>query len=115
VLRRCLTRDGYKVLIAEDGPRALALAHNETNTIDLLITDVVMPGMSGIELARQLLATRPALGVLFISGFTFEELVPATSLGAGTAYLPKPFETKVLSGKVRELLAATAKTPAGSL
>ncbi len=109
VLRRSLTREGYTVLVAEDGARALALARSHTANIDLLITDVVMPGLTGLELARQLLLERPTLGVLFISGFTFEESVPATDLAQGTAYLPKPFDTKVLLAKVHELLAICAE------
>ena len=75
----------------------------------MLITDVVMPGLTGVELARQLLLERPGLAVLFISGFTFEESVPVTDLQVRTAYLPKPFDTKVLAAKVHELLAAPAK------
>jgi signal transduction histidine kinase/ActR/RegA family two-component response regulator len=107
VIRRSLAREGYRVLVAEDGPRALLLASSHAAHIDLLITDVVMPGISGLELARQLQLQRPGLGVLFISGFTFEESVPEADQRASTAYLPKPFDTKVLAFKVRELLAAS--------
>ena len=110
VIRRSLTREGYRVLVAEDGARALALAKSHGAGIDLLITDVVMPGLTGLELARQLLLERPNLAVLFISGFTFEESVPETDLKARKAYLPKPFDTKVLTAKVHELLMASAKT-----
>jgi len=109
VIRRSLLREGYRVLVAEDGARALALAESHGPGIDLLITDVVMPGLTGLELAQRLQRERPGLGVLFISGFTFEESVPAADLQAGTAYLPKPFDTKVLAAKVRELLSACAK------
>jgi len=66
-----------------------------------------MPGLTGLELARQLVLERPGLSVLFISGFTFEEAVPAADLAQGTAYLPKPFDTKQLLAKVDELLAAS--------
>lgn len=105
VLRRALSRAGYQVLVAENGQRALALfgAHAD---IDLLITDVMMPDMSGIELSRQLRLARPGLRVLFISGFTFEETVPSNDLQPGTAFLPKPFETSALTEKVTALLAA---------
>jgi len=115
VIRRSLTRAGYRVLVAEDGARALALARSHAADIDLLITDVVMPGLTGLELARQLLLARPKLGVLFISGFTFEEAVPPTDLARGTAYLPKPFDTKVLLAKVHELLAASPQDDAPPL
>ena len=67
-----------------------------------------MPGMSGLDLARQMLRERPSLSVLFISGFTFEEAVPPANLTQGTAYLPKPFETKALLAHVRELLNAAS-------
>jgi two-component system, cell cycle sensor histidine kinase and response regulator CckA len=109
VIRRSLLREGYDVLVAEDAERALALARAHAAPIQMLITDVVMPGMSGLDLARQLLQERPSLSVLFISGFTFEEAVPPADLAQNTGYLPKPFDTKVLLGHVRELLAtATA-------
>jgi CheY-like chemotaxis protein len=107
VIRRCLVRQGYNVLVAEDGQRALALAKS-SGDIDLLITDVVMPGITGLELGRLLLLERPELRVLFISGFTFEEAVPATDLTRGMAYLPKPFETTTLTAKVQELLATSS-------
>ena len=106
VIRRSLLREGYDVLVAEDATRALAVARAHAAPIHVLVTDVVMPGMSGLDLARQLLRERPSLSVLFISGFTFEEAVPPADLAQGTAYLPKPFETKVLLGHVRELLNA---------
>lgn len=106
VIRRCLTREGYNVLVAEDGERALELAAKHPEVIHLLLTDVVMPGLTGLELAAKLQAARPTLAVLFISGFTFDEAVPAPDLTRGTAYLPKPFDTKSLTGKVKELLFA---------
>jgi DNA-binding response OmpR family regulator len=107
VIRRSLLREGYEVLVAEDGPRALALSRAHPTHIDLLITDVVMPGLTGPELARELSSERQGLSVLFISGFTFEEVVPLTDLANGFAYLPKPFDTKVLLAKLDELLAAS--------
>jgi signal transduction histidine kinase/CheY-like chemotaxis protein len=106
VIRRCLVRNGYTVLEAEDAHRALMVAR-AGGAIDLLITDVVMPGMTGLELGRVLLRERPELRVLYISGFTFEEAVPVTDLANGMAYLAKPFETAALTSKVQELLAAS--------
>ena len=112
VIRRSLMREGYEVLVAEDGQRALELSRAHPQPIDLLITDVVMPGLTGLELARELLVERPGLRVLFISGFTFEEAVPSTDLAQGSAYLPKPFDTKVLLAKVDELLATAPRSHA---
>jgi signal transduction histidine kinase/ActR/RegA family two-component response regulator len=110
VIRRSLLREGYKVLVAEDGQRALALSRSHPTNIDLLITDVVMPGLSGLELARELSSERSGLSVLFISGFTFEEAVPPADLASGTAYLAKPFDTKVLLAKIDELLGANPRS-----
>ena len=110
VIRRSLLREGYEVLVAEDGPRALALSRAHPTHIDLLITDVVMPGLTGLELARELSSERQELSVLFISGFTFEEAVPLTNLANGSAYLPKPFDTKVLLAKIDELLRANLRS-----
>ncbi|MDF3064462.1 MAG: Blue-light-activated protein [Polyangiaceae bacterium] len=106
VMRRALARDGHHVLVAEDGARALKVAAGHPTAIDLLLTDVVMPGISGLELARKLTLERPGLAVLYVSGFTFQEAVPPTDLAQGVAYLPKPFDTGVLTAKVRELLTA---------
>jgi CheY-like chemotaxis protein len=104
VIRRCLMREGYSVLVAEDGKHALHLADNHPGSIHLLLTDVVMPGLSGLELAQKLQRTRPGLAVLFISGYTFDEAVPPADPARVMAYLPKPFDTKTLIAKVHELL-----------
>lgn len=104
VIRRSLTAQGLTVLVAEDGERALAIADTHPAGIDLLITDVVMPALSGPELARRLRERRPDLGVLFISGYTFEQSLPVSDGTNATAYLSKPFDTKVLGEKVRALL-----------
>jgi signal transduction histidine kinase/CheY-like chemotaxis protein len=107
VIRRSLMREGFQVLMAEDGERALELAKNHAGAIGLLITDVVMPGMSGPELARRLRAARPQLGVLLISGYTFEASLPTSDGANSTAYLSKPFDIKTLSSKVHALLQAS--------
>lgn len=107
VIRRCLLREGYTVLVAEDGEQARRLALEHAGPIHLLVTDVVMPGLNGLELAEQVAAARPEMAVLFISGFTFEAAVPAPDAPFTAAYLPKPFDTKALAAKVRELLFAS--------
>jgi CheY-like chemotaxis protein len=104
VIRRCLMREGYSVLVAEDGKQALKLADNNPGSIHLLLTDVVMPGLSGVELAQKLQRLRPGLAVLFISGYTFDAAVPPADSARIMAYLPKPFDTKTLIAKVHELL-----------
>jgi DNA-binding response OmpR family regulator len=105
VIRRCLVRLGHTVLLAEDGDRALRVAAAHPHAIDLLITDVVMPNLGGAEMARQLTRQRPELRVLFISGYSWGESLPASDLEAGVGYLQKPFDTRALEARVGELLA----------
>jgi signal transduction histidine kinase/ActR/RegA family two-component response regulator len=112
VIRRALVREGYSVICAEDGPSAQKLSSGHSGAIDLLVTDVVMPGQSGLSLARELRAQRPGLAVLFISGFTFEESVPANDANERLAYLPKPFDTQQLTDRVQELLSGTRRSDA---
>ena len=105
VIRRSLSRLGHTVLLAEDRARALQVASSHPQVIDLLITDVVMPNLSGAELARRLSAERPELAVLFISGYSWGESLPSSDSGGGIAYLQKPFDTHALEHCVAELLA----------
>src|SRR5206468_3437877 len=108
VTRQLLERNGYTVLEAPDGPAALALVDGGGGDphVDLLLTDVIMPGMSGRELANQLKARRPELHVLFMSGYTDDAVVRHGMLEPGLAYLEKPFRPANLLKKVREVLAA---------
>ena len=85
------------MLEAAQGKDALSLAEGHLEQIDLLLTDLVMPGMDGTELARRLKAARPELKVLYTSGYTEEP--------PGEAYLQKPFTMRDLAAKVRDLLA----------
>jgi two-component system, cell cycle sensor histidine kinase and response regulator CckA len=104
IAARTLTADGYRVLTAKDGPDALEVAAREAGTIHLLLTDVVMPGMTGRELAERVAATRPDARVLFMSGYTEDPAVRRIMTGDGHAYLQKPFEPDVLGRKVRAVL-----------
>jgi len=99
-----LSQKGYRLLEASNGAEALALAANYAEPIDLLLTDVVMPGMTGRELAGRLLETRPTVKVLFTSGYTAEAISHQEVLDAGAAYLPKPFTASQLALKIREIL-----------
>src|SRR5213083_453669 len=104
IARQALERQGYTVLAAPSGADALALAAQHGATIHLLLTDVVMPGMSGRDLADRLTAQRPGIRVLYISGYTDNAIVRHGMLEPGLAYLQKPFRPDALVRKVREVL-----------
>jgi two-component system cell cycle sensor histidine kinase/response regulator CckA len=99
-----LRRHGYQVLTAPSGPEAMQIAEQAVHPFDVLVTDVVMPQMSGQQLAEELLATRPDLKVLFISGYTDNSLLREHRPGASMTMLQKPFTPAQLVQKVRELL-----------
>ena len=92
------------MLDASDGPSALELSARHAAGIDLLVTDVVMPGMSGRELAERLAPQRPEMKVLYTSGYTDDAMVRQGVLNAGVAFLQKPFVPDMLARKVREVL-----------
>ncbi len=102
--RRSLEACGYRVLDAADGPSALELSARHAAGIELLVTDVVMPGMSGRELAERLAPERPGMKVLYTSGYTDDAMVRQGVLNAGVAFLQKPFVPDTLARKVREVL-----------
>ena len=102
--RTVLQRAGYVVLEAPGGKEALILAEDHSGPIHLLLTDVVMPEMSGRELMRRLAERRPAVKVLYVTGYSEEAVAQHGVLDPGTAFLPKPFTPEVLARKVREVL-----------
>ena len=104
--RQILGRLGYTIVDAPNGAAALDLAANLTGPLDLLVTDVVMPEMSGRQLAERLTAVRPGLKVLYVSGYTDDAVVRHGVLEAGISYLEKPFTPERLARKVREVLDA---------
>jgi two-component system cell cycle sensor histidine kinase/response regulator CckA len=101
---RALQELGYEVLQAEGSHQALELLEQPNREVDLLITDVVLPGMDGPELARRTTELRPSLPVLFISGYTDEDVVRRGLLEAGHPFLQKPFTPEALGAEVAELL-----------
>jgi two-component system cell cycle sensor histidine kinase/response regulator CckA len=105
---RTLRGFGYEVLEAADGAAALDLAARRGDDIGLLLTDVIMPGLQGHQVASQLRATRPALPVLFLSGFADNPIIEPL-ISAGTAgFLAKPFTTEALAHAVRQILDGPA-------
>jgi len=102
---------GYAVLEAKDGGDAVALAQQYKGTIDVLLTDIVMPHQRGSEVARQLSASRPDMKVIFMSGYTEGEFgtVPAEARESEAILLQKPFELDSLAVKIREVLEARSR------
>jgi signal transduction histidine kinase/ActR/RegA family two-component response regulator len=104
--RQILEELGYQVIEAENGPEAIRLNAAHNSEIDLLLTDVVMPRMSGRELADHLTAERPDLRVLYTSGYTEDAIIHHGVLDDGMAFLEKPFTPELVALKVREVLDA---------
>ena len=102
--RQYLETQGYKILEAEDGAAALQIVEGHKGAIDLLLTDVVMPGMNGRELAVAITADRPEIRVLYMSGYTENAIGHNGTLDAGINLLQKPFSLPALKDKVREVL-----------
>jgi PAS domain S-box-containing protein len=107
-----LKRVGYSVLEAADGAAALEISRLHEGEMHLLLTDMVMPGMSGRDLAERLRALRPGLPVLYISGYVQDATARAVLVSEHSAFVAKPFTPELLTDRVRELLA-TAEAGAG--
>ena len=103
LFRDVLELHGYNVLDAPNGRAALEVAAGFAGTIDLLLTDVIMPEMNGRELADHLTASRPGIKVMFASGYSADDLV-RHGVEAGMAYMQKPFSPEALAQKVRDVL-----------
>ena len=112
--RTCLETGGYKVLSVPDAKAALELMEQNPETIDLLLTDVIMPGMSGRELANIVCKRRPGIKVLFMSGYTNDLIAQYGVLEAGTLLLEKPFTLYSLLDKVDSALQTTARAAAAA-
>ena len=106
--RDCLVPEGYSVLDARDGDEALRIAEGHTGPVHLLLTDVVMPRLNGVELAARVIRQRPDTKVLYMSAFAVigaqPEQLSGPGLQPGDPILPKPFSTEALTRKVREVL-----------
>jgi signal transduction histidine kinase len=110
-IRDSLTACGYRVLLANNPERALDIALVGAQPIDLLVTDVVMPHMSGAELADQIVRARPGIRLLFISGYAPDSAFRKGIFEQTAAFLPKPFLPEELARKVREVLDAPPPAP----
>jgi len=103
--KRLLEREGYTVLLAANADEAVRL-FNQHPSIEVLLTDVVMPGESGPELTKKLVQERPTLKVIYMSGYTEEAIVRHGVINAGITFLNKPFTAEMLGRKVREVVDA---------
>jgi PAS domain S-box-containing protein len=101
-----LKSGGYRLLEAGNAEQALGLSASYPGKIDLLVTDVIMPGMNGRQLAERMVEQRPGLKVLYTSGYSADVIALDESLEPGMGYLPKPFGAAQLSAKIREVLSA---------
>jgi PAS domain S-box-containing protein len=104
LVRETLKSKGYSVMEAPDGIQGMQVAESFEGKIDILITDVAMPGMSGHELAKRVAASRPGIKILFLSGYTEDAIIHEGVLDPGTAFLQKPFTLQALARKVRAVL-----------
>jgi len=107
--RLVLQRNGYQVLEAADGEEALSVARRHAGEIHLLVTDMVMPGMGGRQVAEALETQHPTIRVLYVSGYTENTLAQRGALGTELPFLQKPFTMEVLLRKVRHVLDQTPK------
>jgi CheY-like chemotaxis protein len=96
IVRAPIEGAGYRTLMAQNGVDALAVAKGHADPIDLLLTDVVMPKLGGVDLAEKLRARNPGLAILFVSGHTDHPSLEGGRLPAGTAFLAKPFHSAEL-------------------
>ena len=110
-----LEGNGYRVLVASHSEEAFRLSGHHEGPIHLMVTDVVMPGMSGRELAERLASSRPKMKVLYISGYTDDAIVRHGVQTQNTAFLQKPFTPDTLLRKVREVLGGSTLMAPGAL
>jgi CheY-like chemotaxis protein len=110
VTRRLLVRQGYTVITAANGAEAITAASSYQGTIDLLVTDVIMPQMLGREAAEKIHHTRPAMQVLYMSGYAQPFLASQGRLDPGVTLLDKPFTERELLEKVNAVLADQSVT-----
>jgi CheY-like chemotaxis protein len=105
VVQRVLRFRGYVVVSAPSGDEALRLFDSHGDAIDLLLTDVVMPGVPGRVLAEELLRRKPGIKVLYMSGYTEDEALRRGALDSGQSFIQKPFTLDELDQQLQTLLA----------
>ena len=101
---RALVRFGYQIVAASGGEKAIEMATSFDEPIDLLLTDIMMPGMNGVEVASAVSRLRPGISVLFMSGYADPELVRQGLVEPDTHFLQKPFTPYELAERIRHIL-----------
>jgi CheY-like chemotaxis protein len=104
---RLLTNNGYRVLEAQTGAEGLAIAQSESSNIDLLLSDMLLPELSGFDLAQKTLALKPDMKVLFMTGYVEGDIVQRGVSELGATFLDKPFQPNTLLSRVQEAIAST--------
>ncbi len=104
MVHEILESKGYRVFDAENAQRALEVAQTHSQPIDLMITDIVMPGLNGRELAERLSRSNPKMKVLFMSGYTDDKAVRRGVVDANLAFIQKPFTPESLVRKIKTVL-----------
>ena len=108
--KRALERAGFTVLTAGDGDEALRASRSWEEAIDVLVTDVVMPGMHGPELAYRIRQERPAIGILYISGYAEDAVATGGEFATSGGFLPKPFTSDGLIRAIRRARTTVSET-----
>ncbi len=106
-----LKNKGYSVSVAAEAESAISIATNSDHRIDLLLTDVILPGISGVQLAQRLLGDNPQMRVLYVSGYTADAIVHHGGHDPNFAFLSKPFSLPTLARKIRSILDAGRAHP----
>jgi two-component system cell cycle sensor histidine kinase/response regulator CckA len=114
LMQRTLEQCGYTVLNPQNVHDAISIAQSHEGSIDLLVSDVVMPGLSGPNLAQRIVRLRPSIRVLYVSGYSSQAVEGAGSVSPNARFLPKPFARSVLVTKVRECLDSATRTTEAS-
>jgi CheY-like chemotaxis protein len=106
MMRQLIARAGYRVIAVGDGEEGLAAAQTFGESIDVLVSDVVMPNMSGIDLAEKIVEQHPDIGVVLLSGYTAETLNLERATARGARFVAKPVVSGELQRAIREVMTA---------
>ena len=110
-----LRKQGYSVLVSKEPSDVGAICERHSGRIDLLLTDLILPGMSGRDIAKRVGTLRPEIKVLFMSGYTDDALIHSHGFDESFAFLQKPFSSVTLGAKVREVLDGDGFGPSKKL